>query len=239
MRVGVLFSGGKDSCYAMYKALQEHKVGCLISVVSENKESYMFHTANIELVDAQAEALGMPLVKARTKGVKEGELDDLKKALLIAINDYGIKGVVSGAIASDYQASRIRRICEELGLESITPLWGEDQLGLLREVVKHGFKVLIVGIAGYPLDRSWLGREINDEVINELEKLKNKIGLQPAGEGGEIETFVVDSPMHKKKVRIIRVEKDYANNTGIMRIIRIRLEDKPRRWYYDTNALPA
>ena len=229
MKVGVLFSGGKDSCYAMYKAKQEHDVECLISVISENKESYMFHTVNIDLVDEQAKALDTPLIKVRTKGVKEEELDDLKKALFNAINDYNIEGVVSGAIASDYQASRINRICKELDLKSITPLWEKDQIELLRELVKNGFKILIVGIAGYPLDKSWLGNEINDELIGKLKELKNKIGLHPAGEGGEIETFVVDSPMHKKKIKIVKAEKEYADNTGVMKIIKTKLEDKTKR----------
>lgn len=229
MKVGVLFSGGKDSCYAMYKAKQEHEVMCVISVISENKESYMFHTANIGLVDEIAKALDIPLIKVRTKGVKEEELDDLKKALFNAINDYSIEGVVSGAIASDYQASRINRICKELDLKSITPLWEKDQLELLRELVKNGFKILIIGIAGYPLDKSWLGKEINNDLINELEKLKNSVGLHPAGEGGEIETLVTDSPMHKKKIKIIKSEKECADNAGIMKIIEVKLEDRTKR----------
>ena len=229
MKVGVLFSGGKDSCYAMYKAEQEHKVMCAISIISENKDSYMFHTVNIELVDEIAKALDTPLIKVRSKGVKEEELGDLKKALFNAINDYGIEGVVSGAIASDYQASRINRICKELDLKSITPLWGKDQLELLRELVKDGFKILIIGIAGYPLDKSWLGKEINNDLINELEKLKNSVGLHPAGEGGEIETLVTDSPMHKKRIKIIKAEKQGADNTGVMKIIEVKLEDKTKR----------
>ncbi|MDD3374055.1 MAG: diphthine--ammonia ligase, partial [Methanoculleus bourgensis] len=114
MRLGVLFSGGKDSLFACWKAMQHEEVACLITVVSRNPESYMFHTPNIHLAGLQAEAAGLPLVEVETAGEKEAELLDLKRALLEARDRFGIEGVVTGAILSVYQATRVQRLCHEL-----------------------------------------------------------------------------------------------------------------------------
>jgi diphthine-ammonia ligase len=168
MRLGALFSGGKDSTFAIYKASKEHEVVCLISMISENPESYMFHTPNISLVKMQAEALGLPLIQAGTKGEKEKELKDLKRAISIAKQEFGLEGIVTGAVASQYQEERIGKICRELNLECINPLWKRDQVELLQELVKSGFKVIISGVFAYPLRKDWLGREMDKGMIKEL-----------------------------------------------------------------------
>src|SRR3989304_9417303 len=115
MKLGVLFSGGKDSTFAAWKAMQKEKVVCLITVVSENEESYMFHTPNIALAELQAKAMDLPIVVQKTKGEKERELADLRKAIKQAKLIYNIRGIVTGAIASTYQAKRIQKICDEIG----------------------------------------------------------------------------------------------------------------------------
>ncbi|MCD6247097.1 MAG: diphthine--ammonia ligase, partial [Candidatus Diapherotrites archaeon] len=107
MRLAVLFSGGKDSCLALHRAAKQHSIECLVSLVSKNKESYMFHTVNIELTRLQAEAMEIPIIQKKTAGEKEKELRDLKKALEEAIERFAIEGIVTGAIRSIYQASRI------------------------------------------------------------------------------------------------------------------------------------
>src|SRR3989338_796458 len=104
MKLGVLFSGGKDSCLAMQKAMQQHEIACLINVISQNEASYMFHVPNIHIAKMQASAIGLPLVQKTTKGIKEKELDDLKDALIEAKAKFQIEGIVTGAIKSVYQA---------------------------------------------------------------------------------------------------------------------------------------
>lgn len=226
MKLGVLFSGGKDSTYAMYKASQSHEIVCLIALHSKNKESYMFHTPAFEVIGKQAEALEIPLLLSETAGEKEKELKDLKKAIVEAVEKFGIKGIVTGAVASEYQRSRIAKICDDLGLECINPLWKIDQIKLLKDLVADGFEVVIVGVAGYPMDEKWLGREIDLEVIEELSKLQKKFGFHPAGEGGEIETLVLDSPMHKKKIKLLKVEREFSGHSGVLKIIEFDLAEK-------------
>ncbi len=201
--VGVLFSGGKDSAFATYLAKKQgYKVTCLISVLSENKDSYMFHTPAISKVKKQAEVMNIPLILQKTKGEKELELKDLEKAIKNAKEKHKIQGIVTGAVESVYQASRVQKICNKLNLECFNPLWQKDQLELLEELVKYGFKVIITAVAAYPLDDSWLGKEINRDFIEKMKILQKKYHINPAGEGGEFETFTLYSPLFKKQLEV-------------------------------------
>jgi len=226
MKLALLFSGGKDSTLALAKASEEHEIACLISIFSRNDNSYMFHVPNIHVTLLQSEALGIPLIKQVTDGIKEEELVDLKKALIKAKQEFDVQGVVTGAIQSVYQASRIRNICKELGLECINPLWQMDQVELLNEVVDSGFKAIISGVAGYPLTKSFLGKVIDSEMISKLIGFQEKYELNPAGEGGEIETTVIDCPLFKKRIEVVDSETTYDNFSGVFYIKNARLVDK-------------
>ncbi len=195
MKVAALFSGGKDSAYAVHYAQQQgYEVVCLVSAVSKNKESYMYHTLNIGRVPEQAHAMGIELYQLETEGVKEEEVEDLKKMLKKLKQEKKIEGVVSGALASDYQKTRIERICEELGLASITPMWHVNPKTYMRAVIDAGFDVRIAGVFAEGLDESWVGRRIDEVTLQELKKLN----IHTSGEGGEYETLVVDGPEFKK-----------------------------------------
>ncbi len=202
MKIASLFSGGKDSVYSAYLASKEHELVCLISVFSENKESYMFHTPSIEKTKKQSQAMNLPLIIQETKGEKEIELEDLEEGIKKAKDQYGIEGIVTGAIESVYQASRIQKICDKLDLEIFNPLWKKDEIKYLEELVSNNFKVIITGVFAYPLDGSWLGKKINKEFIEEVRELKEKYKIHPAGEGGEFETFVLNCPLFKEELKV-------------------------------------
>lgn len=222
MKLAVLFSGGKDSCYACYKAMQQEKVDCLISLISENKESYMFHTPNIHLVELQSKLMNIPLVKIDTKGEKESELKDLEKAIKIAVKKYKIEGIVTGAINSVYQSSRIQKICKKLNLWCFNPLWQINQEEYLKELIKNKFEIIITGVFAYPFDESYLGRKINNNLIKELIELKNKYQINPAFEGGEGETLVINCPLFRKRIEILESKKEYKNYSGVLIIKKAR-----------------
>lgn len=226
MRLGVLFSGGKDSTLALHKAAEKEEVVCLITLVSENKESFMFHTPNIDVTALQAEAMGLPLIKKVTKGKPEEELKDLEEAIAQAVKDCKIEGVVTGAVESAYQSKRIQRICNRLNISCISPLWKKNQKALLEELVAKGFKVIISGVFAYPLDESWLGKEIDKELIERLSLLGKEFGLSVAGEGGEIETTVLDAPLFKKKIEILDSAVEAKGNSGVFIIKKARLAPK-------------
>ncbi len=148
MKVGLLLSGGKDSLYAGFLASADHELACAITIRSENEESYMFHTPNIELTKLQAKAMNIPHIIITTQGEKEQELEQLEEAIEKAITEYNIKGIVTGAVASQYQASRVQRICHYKSIWCFNPLWQNDQMQLLYELEEQKFKVMIAGVFG-------------------------------------------------------------------------------------------
>jgi predicted ATP pyrophosphatase (TIGR00289 family) len=199
-----------------------HTIEVLATMIPERSDSYMFHFPNIHLTDHISRALEIPLVKAPTSGIKEKELEDLKK--LLASLD--VDGVVTGAVLSSYQKERIDRLCDELGIKSVAPLWRQDPLEIMKELIALKFKVIIVGVYAYGLDRSWLGREINTETLEKLVELNQKFQISLVGEGGEYESLVLDAPIFKKRIEIVEAETSYENNSGVLTIKEARLVDK-------------
>ena len=225
MRLGILFSGGKDSTLALHKAAEKEEVTCLITLVSQNKESYMFHTPNIDITALQAEALGLPLITKVTEGEPEEELGDLEVAIVQAVKRFNIEGVVTGGVESVYQAARIQHICNRLGIWCFNPLWKRNQKALMEEIVAKGFKVIISGVFAYPLDKSWLGKQIDQDLTEKLVALSKEYGLSPSGEGGEIETTVLDAPLFNKKIEVLDCEVEAKGNSGVFRIKQARLTE--------------
>ena len=204
MKCAVLFSGGKDSAYAAYIAKKSgHEISCLISIFSENPKSYMFHTPSITKVKKQAEVMKIPLIVQRTKGEKEKELVDLENAIKKAIEKYGIEGIVTGAIASVYQASRVQKICDKLDLECFNPLWQKNPEEYWDELLKNGFEIIIIGVSAEGMGPELLGQKIDRKMLNKLKEIERKFRIHLAFEGGEAETFVLNCPLFTKKLKII------------------------------------
>ncbi|MFH1650255.1 MAG: diphthine--ammonia ligase [Candidatus Woesearchaeota archaeon] len=224
MKLGVLFSGGKDSCLAWSIATKEHEVVCLITVASKNKDSYFFHTPNIELTVLQAEASGIPHIIHVTEGEKEKELLDLKRAIEEAMQKHKIEGIVTGAVLSVYQATRVQKICYELNLWCFNPLWLMDQLELLQELQTRKINAIIGAVASEPFDAKWLGRNIDELFIKDISSITHL--ANPAGEGGEFESFVIDMPLFKKKIEIVKARTEYNNYVGKYIIEEARLCEK-------------
>lgn len=223
MRVAALISGGKDSALALHRVLKQgYDVKYLVTMIPRRADSWMFHFPNIHLTELFSKAAGIPLVKAETAGVKEAELEDLKR-LLAGLN---ADGIVSGAVASEYQKTRIERICQELGLESITPLWHEDPYTLLCEIVNERFEVVFVGVYAYGFDASWLGRVIDPKMIDELVELNRRYHVSIVGEGGEYETLVLDAPFFKKKICLVRTERIWERQSGYLLVKKAELTEK-------------
>ena len=219
LRLGVLFSGGKDSTYAAYiMQKQNYEITCLITLRSENKDSYMFHTPAIEMTSLQAEAMGIPLVTYSTQGEKESELQDLEKAISLAKKKYQIDGIVTGALFSTYQRDRIERICDKLGLKIFSPLWHKHQEQHLRQLLQEGFEIVLSSVAAEGLGRTWVGRKLDTAAIQDLEKLHSKYQLNVAGEGGEYESLVLDCHLFKKKIILeeVEIEEEHKNTVRLL-----------------------
>jgi len=223
LRVAALVTSGKDSAMALYRVLKKgYEVKFLVTMLPQREDSWMFHYPNIHLTGLFADAVDIPLVKAETVGIKEAEVEDLKK--LLATLD--VDAVVSGAISSHYQKKRIDRVCRELGLKSIAPLWHEDPRKLLTELVKLKIETIIVGVYAHGFTQDWLGRKIDQATINDLVELNQKYQVSLVGEGGEYETLVLDAPFFKKKMQLIETEKVWEGQSGYLLVKRAALVKK-------------
>jgi len=223
VRVAVLATGGKDSTLALYHVLQEgYEVERLAAIVPLREDSWMFHYPNIRLVDLFAEAVGIPLVKAESSGVQNEELEDLKRLL----GKLDVEGIVSGAIASSYQKSKLDEICKKLGLKSITPLWHRDPLEILNEMLKLKLEVIITGVYAHGFIVDWLGKKIDKDAVETLKTLNSLYGVSLVGEGGEYETLVLDAPFFKKRIKIVSAEKIWKRQSGHFLITKAKLENK-------------
>jgi ABC transporter with metal-binding/Fe-S-binding domain ATP-binding protein len=222
MDVAALFSGGKDSTYAVYLVQQKGwNVKYLVSMMPE-EDSYLFHVPNAHLTRLHSEAMGIPLKQAAVSGEPEEELEVLKGIL----SELDVEGLITGAIASDYQWSRFNRIGEEIGLKVFSPVWRKDQMRVMRDIVQAGFEVMIVGVGAEGLDERWLGRMIDDDCLIELEQLEREKGINPSGEGGEYETIVLDGPNFAKKLQMENSEKEWDGKRGVLRIGEVTLKEK-------------
>jgi diphthine-ammonia ligase len=223
MRVAVLATGGKDSVLALHRVLSEgHEVRYLVSMIPLREDSWMFHYPNIRLVDLFADAVAIPLVKAETSGVKEKEVEDLKHL----IEKLDVEGIVSGAVASHYQKTRIDKVCRQLSLKSVMPLWHEKELHILNEILDLKFEVIITGVCAYGFDKEWLGKKISEKTVKALKELNIKYGVSLVGEGGEYETLVLDAQFFRKRIKIIKAEKVWENQSGYFLVTKAKLESK-------------
>jgi len=223
MRISALFSGGKDSTYALYLLQQQGwEITSLLTVVPKASDSYMFHYPNIRWTKLHSEALGIPIKYKESQGLKEKELEDIE----VLMKGEDTDGFVCGAIASDYQRSRLDEICHRLGKPLFAPLWRKDQVVLLEDMVHAGLKFMVAGVYAEGFDEGWLGKVITSDSIRELEKLRDEYRISPSGEGGEIETFVLDAPNFAKSIVIEEAETHWERHSGNYIIHKASLERK-------------
>ena len=196
MSWAALTSGGKDSILSCQKAIDSGKdVRYMVTARPKNRDSYMFHSANLEAVPVMARVAGMEYVEIETHGRKEEELADLQ-AGLAALD---IKGVIAGAVASEYQAQRIKTITDKLGLELFAPLWHMDTECLLKEVAER-MDAIIVVTAAEGLDEKFLGAHFNQDLIGRLKRVAAARRINLAGEGGEYESLTLNAPFFSRPI---------------------------------------
>lgn len=223
MKVAALYSGGKDSTFALYLAQQMgNDVRFLVNIVPTDSASWIFHTPNLDTVPAMAEAMDIPLICAGSDGTEEGDLDALRDVL----SGLDVEGVVVGALWSDYQWDRMNRVFDDLGLKMVAPLWRKDQDMVYDEMVSAGIDAIIVGVFADGLDRTWLGRHLDADAKKELVALREKHGISIMGEGGEYESMTLDSPVHKKRLAVSESTIECARYSGTMKVVSLTLEEK-------------
>lgn len=221
----MLFSGGKDSTYTIYLIKNMgSEVARLITVVPEREDSWMFHTPNILMTKYQASSMCIKHDTVYVSGIKEKEVEELKSKIESMNVDFD--AIAAGVVASRYQKDRLERLCEDLGLEFVAPLWGMDSIKLLKDQISSGFEFIITSVSAEGLDESWLGRRIDDVAIEELLTLSRRFGINISFEGGEAETFVLDCPLFKNRLIVRSGRKSWRLGRGIFIIDEIDIVEK-------------
>lgn len=195
-----LISGGKDSIYATHLAIWQGFDVSVAATVVPRPDSWILQYENTPFAGEHASALGVPWMVFMSDAGEEAELEAIKFLLADAKDKYGVKWVILGALASEYQRIRFNYVAKDLGLKVHTPLWHLDPKVYLKRLVRDGFEFIITRVAADGLDESWLGRRITEENVDELIALAEEHSFNPAGEGGEYESFVVKTPLYELAV---------------------------------------
>ena len=230
-----LFSGGKDSSWALYEALERDLPVARLLTVHPQGDSYMYHVPETRLASLAAESIDIPLVDVEPADFEaesavdagaqgDAELEPLAAALadLDERLDGGLAGVTVGAVASEYQGDRVEGLAADLGIDVFAPLWGRDPLALGEEMLDAGFEIRIVQVAARGLDESWLGRRLDADALADLAALNEEYGVHVLGEGGEFETFVTDGP-HMARPIELDYETEWDETRGRIRVTDARL----------------
>lgn len=220
MRVAALCSGGKDSALAMWRAVGGgHRVERVVTLFPRREDSWLFHYPNARLAELFARCAGFPFLGVESSGEREREVGELEEVL----KGLGVEGVVSGAVASTYQRSRVDEVCRRLGLRALHPLWGENRSSLLHELLREGFEVMVTSVSAEGLGEEWLGRRLDRKSVEELLERSSRYGFDPVGEGGEYETLVLSSPFSSRRVEVVRARKVWRGSWGYLLIEEARV----------------
>jgi ABC transporter with metal-binding/Fe-S-binding domain ATP-binding protein len=220
MKLLGLFSGGKDSTFALYKAKMEgHEVSCLLTMCPDSDSSLLFHYPNCKVANSLGEAMNIPSILFGSKsGTKEEETQYLEKALVLAMSHHKVEGVVHGTIASRYQKQVFEQVCRRLNLEEISPLWQVEQPNYIDLLIEQKFEIMIVGVSAMGLDQSWLGKILDPMSLTSLKRVCGRYRINITFEGGEAETLVVDCPIYSKKLGITSAKISWDGQRGIFEI---------------------
>ena len=242
MKVAILASGGKDSTYASWWAsLQGWEVVALVTVLVKGKDSMMFQLQNSWIAGLQAHSIGTSWKPVFSNGEEEKEIAELemgirgKDANLLPLEDLlpegvemprdleiqngplEIDGLVVGALRSDYQKTRIERMCERLGVRSFCPLWHKEPMDHMGSLVSHGFEVVFTSVSCDGMDKEWVGRRLDWESLRILEEASREFRFNLDGEGGEFETIVTDAPHMRRRI-ILDGEVVWSGSRGVLEL---------------------
>ena len=226
MKLAALFSGGKDSTFAMYKEKQNgNDTACVVTVFPQSDESTFLHYPNIDVTKLQAKSMNIPQIFGKTNSNDiQTEMQEIQKLLEQAKKDYSIEGIVHGGILSIYQKERFEKISSNLNLKIFSPLWKINQKEYLKNLIESNFHYIITSVSSGGLGESWLGKEITIQDIENLDKLATKHGFNLSFEGGEAETLVIDCPLFLHPVKIINFRKSWDGYRGRFEITEAILE---------------
>jgi len=209
MRLASLFSGGKDSTFAIHLAQKQgHEIVCLLSIFPKSEESHLLHHPNIKWTNLQSQSMNIPQLTIKSSSDEsDNELIDLGKLLDTAKNQFNIEGLVHGGIKSKFQKEKFETICSKFNLIPISPLWNSEPIQYMNDLLDSNYQFIMTTVSSDGLNDSWLGKCISKSDIDTLKKLSEKYGFNLNFEGGEAETFVINCPLFSNSIKIKNIKK--------------------------------
>ena len=221
MKLACLFSGGKDSTYAIHLAQnQGHDVVCLLSIFPKSEESHLLHHPNLIWTKLQSESMNIPQLTASSNSDDTSdELIAMENLLQNAKDQFQIDGLVHGGIKSKFQKEKFETLCLKLNLVSVAPLWETEPKKYMNDLLDSDFNFMMISVSSDGLDEQWLGKIILKSDIEVLNNLSNKFGFNLNFEGGESETFVLDCPLFSNPIKINKFVKNWDGYRGRIEIV--------------------
>lgn len=221
MKLASLFSGGKDSTYAIHAAKKQgHEVKCLLSIFPKSDESHLLHHPNMRWTKLQSQSMNIPqLTTTSNSDETDDELSLIENLLHDAKDQFQIDGLVHGGIKSEFQKEKFESVCSKLDLTVIAPLWGADPEHYMNELIDSKFNFIMTTVSSDGLDDSWLGKTISKSDILQLKHLSEKFGFNLNFEGGEAETFVINCPLFTNSIKINQSQKKWDGYRGRFEIV--------------------
>ena len=221
MKLGSLFSGGKDSTYAIYVAQKQgHEIVCLLSAFTKSEESHLLHHPNLKWTKLQSESMHIPQLTIHSNSDETAdELSALEVLLHDAKEKFHIEGLVHGGIKSQFQKEKFESLCSKLKLTAVTPLWNIEPEQYMNDLLDANFDFIMTTVSSDGLDDIWLGKQISKSDIDILKHLSNKFGFNLNFEGGEAETFVVNCPLFSNLIKIKESKKIWDGYRGRFEIV--------------------
>ncbi len=221
MKLGSLFSGGKDSTFAIYLAQKQgHEVTCLLSIFTKSEDSHLLHYPNLQWTKLQSKSMNIPQLTIHSESNEtDDELSALEKLLQNAKDQFHIEGLVHGGIKSQFQKEKFESLCLKLNLVALTPLWNTEPEKYMNDLLDSNFLFIMTTVTCDGLDDAWLGKEITKSDIDTLKHLSDKFGFNLNFEGGEAETFVVGCPLFSNSIKINKSKKIWDGYRGRFEIM--------------------
>ena len=221
MKLASLFSGGKDSTYAIHVAKKQgHEVKCLLSIFPKSDESHLLHHPNMKWTKLQSQSMNIPqLTITSNSNETDDELSLIENLLQDAKDQFQIEGLVHGGIKSKFQKEKFENVCLKLHLTVIAPLWDTDPEHYMNELIDSKFNFIMTTVSSDGLDDSWLGKTISKSDILSLKHLSEKFGFNLNFEGGEAETFVINCPLFTNSIKINQSQKEWDGYRGRFEIV--------------------
>ncbi len=216
----VSWSGGKDGCFACYEAMRQgYQVTCLVNFITQEHRRVSFHGTDTKLIQLQSEAIGIPLLQKETTW--DGYEQEFKEAVRSLVPN-GIKGMVFGDIYLQEHLDWVERVCGDIGIEAVEPLWGRNTEKVVSDFIDSGFEAVIVSAKSDLIDQEWMGHNVDRDFVNYL----NERDIDPCGENGEYHTLVVNGPIFKSRIEIRQSSIIQRNSHWLLDTSQYRLVPK-------------